>query len=137
MDNSLPHLLTDSEVSVALSQFHELLVPGGVLLISVLDYAKVDRKPKSTHPCGERHRGTKTFRLGQTWEWLDSSHYRTTLLIEESREWGWESVCETHATYYAISIPRLLELMEAAGFVSCGQSNSSLFQPVLSGRVAG
>jgi len=137
MDNSLPHLLTDSEISAALSQFHELLVPGGLLLLSVRDYAKVDRTPESTHLYGERHHGTRKFRLGQTWDWLDPSHYRTTFLVEEFREGGWEKVCETHSTYYAISITRLLELMEAAGFVSCGQSDSSFFQPVLTGRVAG
>jgi SAM-dependent methyltransferase len=133
MDNSLPHLLTDSEISAALSQFRELLVPGGLLLLSVRDYAKVDRSPKSTHLYGERRRGSRKFRLGQTWEWLDPSHYRTTFLIEEAREGGWEKVCETHSTYYAIAIPRLLELMEAAGFVSGGQSDSSFFQPVLAG----
>ncbi len=137
MDNSLPHLLSDSEISAALNQFHELLVPGGLLILSVRDYAKVDRSPKSTHLYGERRRGTKKFRLGQAWEWLDPSHYRTTFLVEEFGEGGWEKVCETHSTYYAISIPRLLELMEAAGFVSCGQSDSSFFQPVLTGRAAG
>jgi len=136
MDNALPHLLTDSEISTALSQFHQLLVPGGLLLISVRDYAKVDRSPRSTHPYGERHRGTRKFRLGQAWEWLDPSHYCTTLLIEEYREGDWERVCEAHSTYYSISIPRLFELMEAVGFVSCGQSDVPFFQPVLTGRVA-
>jgi len=108
-----------------------------LVLISVRDYAEVDRTPVSFHPYGERLRGKRKFRLGQNWEWLDSLHYRTTLLIEEFREGGWERLCETHSTYYAISIARLLELMSAAGFVSCGQSDSSFFQPVRSGRVAG
>lgn len=60
-----------------------------------------------------------------------------TFLVEGFGEGAWQNVCETHSTYYAISIPRLLELMEAAGFVSCGRSDSSFFQPVLTGRVAG
>lgn len=137
MDNSLPHLLTDSEISIALGQFREVLDPGGLILISVRDYAEIDRTPKSVHPYGERHRRKRKFRLGQNWEWLDSSHYRTTLLIEEFREGGWERICETLSTYYAISIPRLLELMEVAGFGSCGQSDVQFFQPVLTGRVPG
>ncbi len=135
MDNSLPHLLTDAEISAALGQFHDLLDPGGLVLISVRDYAKVDRTPRSTHPYGERLRGTRRFRLGQDWEWLDPSHYRTTLLIEEFREDGWEQVSETQSTYYAISLPRLLQLMDAAGFIFCGQSDVPFFQPVLTGRV--
>jgi len=135
MDNSLPHLLTDSEISAALGQFHRLLNPGGLVLISVRDYETVDRTPRSSHPYGERVRGTTKFRLEQEWEWLDPEHYRTTFLIEESRDGGWERVCQTHSTYYAIPIPRLLELMEAVGFVSCGRSEVPFFQPVLAGRV--
>lgn len=136
MDNSLPHLRTDSEISVALDQFRKVLDPGGMVLISVRDYAKVDRTATSKHPYGERLRGSRRFRLGQDWEWLDPLHYRTTLRIEELREGGWEMVCETQSTYYAISIPRLLELMDSAGFVSCGKTDMSFFQPVLTGRVA-
>lgn len=136
MDNALPHLLTDTEISTALGQFYDLLNPGGLVLISVRDYVEVDRTPKSTHPYGERLRGTRRFRVGQDWEWLDSSHYRTTFLIEEFCESGWERICKTDSTYYAVSIPRLLELMDGAGFVSCGQSGVPFFQPVLTGQVA-
>jgi glycine/sarcosine N-methyltransferase len=136
MDNSLAHLQTDAEISAALAQFHGLLEPGGLVLISVRDYSTVDRAPKSAHPYGERHRGGRKFRLGQTWKWQDPEHYRMTLLIEEYGEGGWNRLCESSSTYYAILIPRLLELIEGVGFVSTEQSDAPFFQPVLTGRVA-
>ena len=54
--------------------------------------------------------------------------------IEEFRDGEWARVTETHAVYYAISIPRLLELMGEAGFLSCRLSDVPFFQPVLTGR---
>jgi glycine/sarcosine N-methyltransferase len=36
--NALPHLLTDDEIRQAIRNFHDLLVPGGLLLIGIRDY---------------------------------------------------------------------------------------------------
>ncbi len=36
--NSLPHLLTDAEISAALRNFFELLKPGGVLIVGIRDF---------------------------------------------------------------------------------------------------
>jgi SAM-dependent methyltransferase len=36
--NALPHLLTDVEIKKAVQNFHDLLVPGGLLLIGIRDY---------------------------------------------------------------------------------------------------
>jgi SAM-dependent methyltransferase len=136
MDNSLPHLQTDEEITGALEGFRDLLVPDGLVMISVRDYDKIDRSPKSSHPYGERVRGDRRYRLEQDWEWLDPSHYRTTFLIEEHTGGEWATVCRTWSVYYAIPIPRLLGLLKEAGFVSCGLSDVPFFQPVLTGRVA-
>jgi hypothetical protein len=38
--------------------------------------------------------------------------------------------------YYAVSIPRLLQLMAHAGFVSCRRLDDALYQPILIGRTA-
>jgi SAM-dependent methyltransferase len=136
MDNSIPHLQTDDEIVSALREFHSLLAPGGAVFLSVRDYDKVDRTPTSTHPYGGRIRGSRRYRIEQHWEWIDSSHYRTTLLIEELRDGHWFPVNEASSLYYAIPIPRLLQLMEEAGFEYCGLSDVPFFQPVLTGRVS-
>lgn len=133
-DNAIPHLLDDEAITVALSGVRTLLEPGGLLLVSVRDYERVDRTSPSWHPYGERTRGSRVFRLGQEWTWLDPSHYRMTMIIEERRAGEWHETLRTDAVYYAISTDRLLGLMAAAGFTSCGRSDVPFYQPVLTAR---
>ena len=96
-DNSVPHLLSDEEIVATLGGIRELLNPDGLLLLSVRDYDQVDRASPSHHLYGERGRSGRVFRLGQEWVWLDESHYRTTMVIEERHGAAWDEVLRTDA----------------------------------------
>ena len=135
-DNSVPHLLTDSEIVETLRGMARLLAPDGVILISIRDYTQVDRSPKSVHRYDPRARGSRLYRLSQEWEWYDPIRYRTTMIVETGQGDGWEEVVRTAADYYAISPERLLELMGQAGLVASRAEDANFFQPVLKG-VAG
>ncbi len=132
-DNSIPHLLSDAEIAATFDGLSRLLTPDGALLISVRDYDEVDRGPTSIHPKGERTRAGREFRLGQEWSWHDPAHYRTTMVVEEHLDGVWTDIVRTDAEYYAISIPRLLELMEESGLRSRRVEDVPFFQPVLRG----
>ena len=136
-DNAVPHLLDDDEILGAFRGFRPLLAPGGLLLISVRDYDKVDRSPSSEHPYGERVRAGRTFRLGQKWSWIDPSRYQTTFTVEERRREQWTELVRTRALYYAVSIERLLELMRDAGFGFAESSAVPFYQPVLVAKLSG
>lgn len=41
MGNSLPHLLTDADLSAALASFARLAAPGGIVVINLLNYARL------------------------------------------------------------------------------------------------
>ena len=56
-DNAVPHLLSDREILRAFSQCHRTLAPGGVLLISVRDYAAIERRSPDVRPYGSRTEG--------------------------------------------------------------------------------
>jgi SAM-dependent methyltransferase len=133
-DNCIPHLLTDGEIVGSLSNFREVLAPGGAVLLSVRDYEQVDMSAESSHPYGERTRGGRKYRVQQDWKWLGSRHYRTAMVVEEYRCGEWCRVSKAEAQYYAISIPRLLEMLEEVGFLDCRRSQIPFFQPVLMGR---
>lgn len=135
MDNSVPHLLTDSDILTAFRGFRSLLSAEGVVLISVRDYAAVDRSPRSTHPYGVRTRSGRRFRSSQEWVWYDDAHYRTTMRVETEVEGGWREVVRTEAAYYAVSIARILDLMAEAGFEAARVTEPGFFQPVLRGEV--
>jgi len=136
LDNSVPHLLADEQIVAALSGFRSLLAPGGSVLVSVRDYGAVDRTPTSVHPYGERTRDGRRFRAGQRWEWTGPDHYRTTLTVEEETESGWTTRMVVSAMYYAIPIPRLLDLFRRGGLRAEVVEDAGYFQPVVRGRIA-
>ncbi len=136
LDNAIPHLLDDGQIVAALDGFRGLLVPGGSVLVSVRDYGAVDRTPTSVHPYGERTRDGRRFRAGQRWRWTGPDHYRTTLTVEELGEEGWTPRVAASAMYYAVPIPRLLDLFGRAGLRAEVVEDAGYFQPVIRGRIA-
>ncbi len=135
-DNSLPHLLTDADITTAFSQFRGVLVEDGVCVCSVRDYDGIDRAGTERHEYGERRRGEQVFQLWQEWRWTDAMHYDVTFVVEEQTASGPIQRVRTMTQYYAITISRLLELMAAAGFTSCRRIDDVIYQPVLFGRRA-
>ena len=133
-DNSLPHLLTDADIATALSQFRAVLVKDGVFVCSVRDYEGIDRAGNERHEYGERRRGEQVYKLWQEWRWINATHYDLTFVVEEKTACGPVERVRTMTQYYAIAIPRLLELMAAAGFSSCQRMDDVIFQPLLFGR---
>ncbi len=135
-DNSLPHLLTDADIATAFSQFRAVLIEDGVCVCSVRDYDRLDRAGTERHEYGERRRGEQIFQLWQEWRWIDAAHYDVTFVIEEQTACGPVERVRTVTQYYAIAISRLLELMAAAGFMSCQRMDDVIYQPLLFGRRA-
>lgn len=135
-DNSLPHLLTDADISAAFSEFRAVLIEGGVCVCSVRDYDRIDHAGMVRHEYGERRRGEQVFQLRQQWRWTDRTHYDVTFVVEEQTASGPMERVRTVTQYYAIGISRLLELMVAAGFTSCRRMDDVFYQPVLFGRRA-
>jgi len=132
-DNSVPHLQSDDDILAAFRSFHAALRPGGVCLLSVRDYEKVAREGDTVHPYGVRWREGVRYLPLQAWHWIDSEHYETTfyIIVDDPKE---PRVLRSTARYYAVPIPRLLELLERAGFEECERLDDVLYQPVLVGR---
>ena len=131
-DNSVPHLLSDAEIGRAFASFHRTLKPGGWMVISVRDYASIERRNPDVRPHGLRRDGDRRFLAVQVWEWdADQYDLRLYLTVESG------GVCETRvltSRYYAVSIERLMQTMSKAGFVDIRRTDDVLFQPVLIGR---
>ncbi|MFB7835265.1 class I SAM-dependent methyltransferase [Streptomyces sp. NPDC056056] len=138
-DNSLPHLLTERDVTAALAEMRRVLRPGGPLLISTRPYDELlcDR-PTSTAPQVSRAADgggrTVTFQL---WHWhedgerYDLEHFQ---LLPEGGEWR---VQVRRATYWALGHDLLAGLAAAAGFVAPEwrmPQETGFFQPLLVAR---
>lgn len=131
-DNSMPHLLSDDAILQAFASFHRVLKPGGWMVISVRDYASIERKNPDVRPYGLRREGDRRFLAVQVWEWdADLYDLRMYLTID------FNGTCETRTLmtrYYAVTIERLTQLMSTSGFVDVQRRDDVLFQPLLAGR---
>ncbi len=134
-DNAIPHLLTDAEISSAFAECRKCLRTGGVLILSVRDYAAIERHSPDVRPYPSHTEGGRRFTAEQVWEW-DGDRYDLTLRLTE------EAPCEAprdhllRTRYYAVTIARLLELLGAAGFARVERRDGAFFQPLVIG-VAG
>lgn len=134
-DNSIPHLLTESDILSAFMACHRCVRPGGIAVFSVRDYAAIERRNPDVRPYGMHRDNGRRLLAVQVWEW-DGDQYDLRLYLTTESTAG---ACETRvlkSRYYAVSIATLMELMTAAGFVGVARRDDVLFQPIVFGRRA-
>jgi SAM-dependent methyltransferase len=132
-DNSIPHLLSDSEILQAFQSCYRCLRPGGSAIFSVRDYAAIERTNPDVRPYGIKVEEGRRFLAVQVWEWEGDQYDLRIYLTEESSN----GICKTQvlrSRYYAVTIDRLLSLLSMAGFVDIQRRDGVIFQPVLLGR---
>jgi SAM-dependent methyltransferase len=132
-DNSLPHLLTDDDLLLALKEMLACLSAGGGCIISVRDYETEERGANIVKPYGVRTERGKRYLIFQVWDFDGEQYDLAFFFVEEDLS---SSKVKTHvmrSRYYAISITRLLELMKQAGFKNVRRLDRVFYQPVLVG----
>lgn len=132
-DNSVPHLLSEADVSRAFEQFFRCTAPGGLCLISVRDYAALEKGGLRVNPHGARQVEGARLLLFQVWEW-EGDRYHTTMYVIEDPERGDPVAHAMRTTYYAVPISTLMDLLRRAGFVDVERIDGEFFQPVVVGR---
>lgn len=131
-DNSLPHLLTDGEILQALGQFFACTKPGGLCIVSVRDFAALERGGVQFKPYGVRAEGNVRYALFQVWDWHGSLYDVHFYVVRDD---GTDN-CQTHvmrSKYYAISIDDLMRMMTSAGFEKVQRIDDIFFQPIVAG----
>jgi hypothetical protein len=132
-DNSLPHLLTDDDLLLALKEMLACLSAGGGCIISVRDYETEEHGTNIVKPYGVRTESGKRYLIFQVWDFDGEQYDLAFFFVEEDLS---SSKVKTHVVrsrYYAISITRLLELMRQAGFKNVRRLDHVFYQPVLVG----
>src|SRR5690606_21027908 len=113
-DNSLPHLLSDDDIAAAVAEFLRCTRPGGLCIVSLRDYAAVERGVPQVKPYGLHRDGDRRRVLLQTWEWRGALYDLSLYEIDDDAGVCQASVSRT--TYYAIPVAEVAALMERAGF---------------------
>ncbi len=132
-DNSIPHLLSDQELLQSFTNCFRCLIPGGLAVYSVRDYAAIPRVNPDVRPYGVRRQGSTRFLAVQVWEW-EGDQYDLRIYLTSEAENGECSTRVMQSRYYAVSIGKLLALLQDAGFVDAQRLDDVLFQPVIIAR---
>lgn len=124
--------MTDAEIARGFAECRKCLRRGGVLIISVGDYAAIERRSPDVRPYGEHLGGRHRYTAEQVWEG-DGDRYDVTLRLtdETSGEAPQYKVFRTR--YYAVTIARLLEMLAAAGFARVERRDGAFVQPLVIG----
>lgn len=135
-DNALPHLLTDEDFNMALSQIAAQLRPGGLFLATLRDYDELLKTHPGAPPPAFFEDASLRRIYHQVWDWKGDRHYEAHLYITQETEAGWN--CHHFVTAYrAITREELSRLLRGAGFGPAGwmmPAESGYYQPLVLGR---
>lgn len=131
-DNSVPHLLSDTEILSAFNQFYVCLKPGGMCLVSVRDYDQMERQdgekmfPRTIHALE-----AGKLVMFDVWNFSGDQYEITTYVIEDLG--GDQAVTRVlrGGRYYCVGIDTLERLFKEAGFSEVSTIRERYFQPLL------
>lgn len=132
-DNSLPHLLTDEHLLLALQQMRACLSVGGGCIVTVRDYALEERGRNIVKPYGVRIEGGKRYLLFQVWDFEGDQYDIAFFIVEEDLSSGKARTHVMRSRYYAVSTDQLMGLMREAGFGNVRRLDGVFYQPLLVG----
>src|SRR5262245_55656358 len=135
-DNSIPHLLTDDAIREALAGFHKCLRPGGITILGVRDYSAEDRTSPRLIPYGFRSDGDDRYFVVQTRDWDGDLYDVGMYFVRETRGPKPPMVTAGVSRYYAVTIERLVSLLEDSSFIEIQRLHDALSQrqPLLVAR---
>jgi SAM-dependent methyltransferase len=129
--NSVPHLLSDSEILLALKEIHACLRSGGGCVLTIRRYDEEVRGKGILKPFGVRHEGEVRYIIFQVWD-FEGDHYDFSMyFIADDRQSG---AAETHvmrSRYYAVSPDHLMALMKRAGFEEVQRLDKDASHPAI------
>jgi len=132
-NNSLPHLLTDEDLTLALRNIRHVLTDKGLFVASIRDYDRLlAEKPSfiAMNPGGTHEEEVIVF---QIWDWSESDTYLLRLFIMNQAASEWR-VKEIRTRYRAMRRNELTAALESAGFARIAwhePEQSGYFQPIV------
>ncbi|KAF0106035.1 MAG: methyltransferase family protein [Chloroflexi bacterium] len=131
-DNSVPHLLSDDEILLSFKQFYQCIKPGGGCIISVRDYAQIERNdsqkmyPRTVHQTEDGQ-----LVMFDVWNFDGDQYEITTYIVEDKGGSDAKTKIIHGGKYYCVEIPTLERLFIEAGFRQVATLKDKFFQPLL------
>ena len=132
-DNSIPHFLTDEDISTAFNEFYKCLNPGGDCLITLRDYDKEKRDGIQIKPYDVKvHNGNK-YIIVQTWEFHGDIYELNIYMTCDNEKQNTITTQVFQFKYYAVSTMKIIDLMKKANFSNVKIMKCDYYQPVIVG----
>jgi len=131
-DNSIPHLLSDADILQAFKQFYQCTKEGGLCLVSVRDYARMERQdgknmfPRTVHPIEGGQ-----WVMFDIWNFDRDQYEITTYIIEDKGGSQADAHILHGGRYYCAEISTLEKLLLEAGFREVNTLHDRFFQPLI------
>jgi SAM-dependent methyltransferase len=136
-DNSLPHLLSDDDLSAALAGIHDRLAPGGLFVASIRDYDALVRDQVGGVMPGVVNVGGESRIYGQAWQWDEEMRtVRIHVFILRQQDNEWRTVVRS-TTFRALRRAEMTAALTDAGFgdiVWIEPGPDGYYQPVVTAR---
>jgi len=132
-DNAVPHLLSDVEILLAFKQFYQCTKSNGGCIISVRDYAQLERKDKQKqiYPRLVHQTDDGQVILFDVWN-FDGDYYEiTTYIVKDTGKFEAQSQVIRGGKYYCVGISTLERLFRETGFREVISLQDRFFQPLL------
>ncbi len=124
MDNALPHMLTKSDLEIAIKSITSRLATGGMFVASIRDYdALLNDKPPYSAPY--IHKTDKGQRVSfQTWNWIGDNYRLIQYIIDDEET---IQISKFECEYRATRRAEMTDLLVSNGVVMlCGNSRKKL-----------
>jgi|SRR5579864_3298247 len=132
-DNAIPHLLSDDEIRQAFEQFYQCAGPAGGCIISVRDYANMERAGKKIYPRTTHEIPGGRLILFDLWEFEGDYYDFTTYIVEDKGQATADTRAIRGGRYYCVTLSRLENLLTQAGFRQVVTLKNRLYQPLMIG----
>ncbi|HUE86932.1 MAG TPA: class I SAM-dependent methyltransferase [Vicinamibacterales bacterium] len=132
-DNAIPHLLSLGEIERAITELRRCGRPGGGVIISMRDYARMPPGTIEARPYGEREWKGRRYAAEQEWVWKGPT-YDLTIRFRSLGEGADDSI-EFTTTYFAVPIEEVMQVMSSAGLADVERLDGEFYQPLLVGSV--
>jgi SAM-dependent methyltransferase len=139
MDNALPHLLSDADLSEAARQIRGKLRTGGTLLASMHDSDQLLKDRATVQgPAFGSDAGRRRI-IVQVWDWADDRRYTVHLYITQETPSGWDTF-HGATVYRAVLREEFTAILAANGFANVRwlfPNESGLYLPVVMATAVG
>ena len=131
MDNALPHMLTKSDLELAIESIENQLTQGGMFVASIRDYdALLSKKPPYSPPYIHKTEGGQRVSF-QTWDWNGDCYKLTQYIIEDDKTL---ETSKFECEYRAVTKEELTSILTEKGFCDVhwkSPRETGFYQPIV------